>query len=96
MMTRTQVTFPRMRTLHGDARASHIPLVEHLAARILAPRPQSGAPSPAHQSRLVYLAPWPMPMGRCTPQVPSSFRAAAVSTVLVQTVAAQVFIVSDP
>jgi hypothetical protein len=92
------MTFSRMRTLHGDARASRIPLVEqHLAARILAPRPpQSGAPSPAHQSRLVYLAPWPMPMGRCTPQVPSSFRAAAVSTVLVQTVAAQVFIVWDP
>jgi hypothetical protein len=53
MMMKMGLTRPRMGTPPGDARASLIPLVEHLAARVPAPRRRSGAPSPALRSLLV-------------------------------------------
>jgi len=53
MKTKMGLTRSGIITPLGDARASHIPLVEHLAARVPAPRRRSGAPSPAPRSRLV-------------------------------------------
>jgi hypothetical protein len=76
-MTRMRPTRPHMPNPHACARANHIPPVELLAARIPAPRPQYGVLFPVPRSPLVYPAPLPAPMDRCTARITSSFRAGA-------------------
>ena len=74
---------------------SHIPLAVHLVVKVPALRPLSGVPFHAHQNRLVSPVHSPMPMDRYITRPTSSSRAAVVSTVLVQTAAAQASIAQD-
>ena len=96
-MTMTRMTLTSIPRIGMRARAvSHIPLAVDLVVKVPALSPQSGVPFHAHQNLLVYPAHSLMLMGRYLTRVPSSSRAAVVSTVLVQTAAAQDFIVLDP
>jgi hypothetical protein len=80
----------------GVRAVSHIPLAVYLVVKVPALRPLSGVPLHTHQNLLASPVHSRMPMARYIMRASSISRAAVVSTVLVQTAAAQAFIVLDP